>query len=665
MMKSYRHILIPLAFTAVLSCTPEGYKEITDPDPAPVIDDSEDDDPSADIVTATFDYGRIREMGHPRLLMTEDDFSVLKAEIAKGSNRMLCKTNDYTLNLAREYLEDGQKVEYVLDVSGERLLGQSRLALKKIWAYSYAYKVTSDRKFLAAALADLTTVCSFPDWHPSHYLDVAEMALGVSIAYDWLYYDIPDALRLKVRKALHDFALMTYPAQNYFHGRNNNWNSVCVGALTATAIVLYEKYKQLCVTSIEEGISANRDALDVIYGSDGSYPEGYSYWNYGTCYEMLLAQMLIRIFGNCAGLDEQEGFRKTAEYMLFMLGPDDKPFSYSDGGSSSRARLIPMWWFAAKYDNPSLVLNEMEYFNTGDYGDSRYMPFIPCILKDFDPLKRKAAYPDKEIWHGGKNIPVVMVHTGWNWNEGDYYLGIKGGYASYSHGHMDAGSFQYVADGERWSKDFIEPDYSEMDVQLAPYGGRFFDMSQSSLRWDITKMNNIVHSTISCRNSDGSVPGKLHVTDHRVDGSALLEEVYETPERLGAKLNMTAPLSDAVAEAHRTVVLVNRRDLEITDRIKAKSTMDANVEWRMLTLASGTIQPGSIMLKRHGKVMYLKAQTTDGNPVKYNIWPSTRSTDWADRPWDEKTTEEVVGFTYTVPAGTEVTFRTVLTQTPQ
>ena len=48
--------------------------------------------------------------------------------------------------------------------------------------------------------------------------------------------------------------------------------------------------------------------------------------------------------------------------------------------------------------------------------------------------------PSNKLWSGKGETPVVMVHTDWTYTDTDKYLGIKGGKAGSSHGHMDAGS---------------------------------------------------------------------------------------------------------------------------------------------------------------------------------------------------------------------------------
>ena len=47
--------------------------------------------------------------------------------------------------------------------------------------------MTSEKKYLNRAVKEMLAVSAFSDWNPSHFLDVAEMTMAVSIGYDWLY----------------------------------------------------------------------------------------------------------------------------------------------------------------------------------------------------------------------------------------------------------------------------------------------------------------------------------------------------------------------------------------------------------------------------------------------------------------------------------------------
>lgn len=45
-----------------------------------------------------------------------------------------------------------------------------------------------------------------------------------------------------------------------------------------------------------------------IYAPDGAYSEGYSYWAYGTTYNVLLIEALKAVKGTDFGLSQMPGF---------------------------------------------------------------------------------------------------------------------------------------------------------------------------------------------------------------------------------------------------------------------------------------------------------------------------------------------------------------------
>lgn len=314
-----------------------------------------------------------------------------------------------------------------------------------------------------------------------------------------------------------------------------------------------------------------------------------------------------------------------------------------------------MWWFAAQAGDSSLLSNEVRLLDSGQYGlnvNTRLIPLIPCMIMNAG-LTRPSAVTDRpEIWYGRGKAPVVMVHTGWHFDAGDCYLGIKGGMARSGHGHMDAGSFVFESQGVRWSEDYKRPNYATMENALRAAGGNFWSMSQSSRRWDIVKMNNLGHSTISCLAVDGSVKGKVHPTDHIVSGYASLVEVYESPDRLGGCLDMTPVLKDGVAAARRTICLENRTDLVVVDEITAKPDMDAIIAWRMNTQAEVSCGDTGLTLVRDGKSMCLTVSSPVS--VEYHVWAYERPAEWTPALWDTSMHGCVAGYCVTIPAGTSV-----------
>lgn len=141
------------------------------------------------------DYERITP--HPRLLLTQGGEEAVKKSIATFPS--LLKVHKRILEESDEILIQ-QMAERVME--GKRLLSVSRLVLKRIFYLSYAYRMTKEEKYAYRATQEMLSVSRFPDWNPSHFLDVGEMVLALSIGYDWLYEYLESETRSIVRDAI-------------------------------------------------------------------------------------------------------------------------------------------------------------------------------------------------------------------------------------------------------------------------------------------------------------------------------------------------------------------------------------------------------------------------------------------------------------------------------
>lgn len=593
-------------------------------------------------------YAKLTAENHPRLLMSASDFTALKEKITANASPNLTLLHNTIIALCNSKGMNATALEYKLDSSNKRILDVSRNALLRIFTCAYAYRMTGDSKYLNHAENDINTVCGFSDWNAKrHFLDVGEMATAVALGYDWLYNDLSKTTREKAEKALVNFAFQ--PAQNKvwnlnFYNATNNWNQVCNGGLVCGALAIYETNPDLAKEMIEKSIESNKAVLQTMYAPDGNYPEGAGYWCYGTLYQVLMLSALESTLGTDSGLAETEGFSKTAEYMLYMTGMNSRFFNYSDCAPSV-VPALPMWWFAQKYNNPSLLYNELRVLKNGEYSSSSESRLLPMLMAYAGKLNiDNVSAPSAKVWSGKGETPVVLVHTDWTYSDTDKYLGIKGGKANTSHGHMDAGSFVYDAYGVRWSMDFGLQSYTTLETPLSNLGGNVWDMTQSSMRWDVFRLNNLNHSTIS-----------INGAKHLVNGAATLTSVINSDSELGGTFNLTDAVSDQAASAIRTVKIVGDKDLVVIDEIKALPSKEAKVRWCMVTPAVPQIESNRIVLTSGTKTMYLSATGTV-KPV-YKEW-STTSTNSYDQA---NPGTYMVGFEATVTANQTATFTTTLT----
>ncbi len=211
--------------------------------------------------------------------------------------------------------------------------------------------------------------------------------------------------------------------------------------------------------------------------------------------------------------------------------------------------------------------------------------------------------------------------------------------------------------------DFGLQSYTTLESKLSALGGNLWDMGQNSMRWDVFRLNNLNHSTISINDARHRVNGAATLTTtintatelgatfdltmgqnsmrwdvfrlnnlnhstisindarHRVNGAATLTTTINTATELGATFDLTEVVSDQAASATRTVKIVNDKDLVVMDEIRARTDKSAKVRWCMVTPAVPTVESNRIVLTNGSKVMYLTASGS----VKptYKQWSTT------------------------------------------
>lgn len=565
--------------------------------------------------------------GHPRLMFSNSDKP--KVDSLLYHNKSIQNLHNYIIKISDEMLDLP-----VLErkITGLRMLFVSREAIKRILYLSYSYRISLKKKYADRAIKEICNVCGFKDWNPSHFLDVAEMTMAVSIGYDWLYDIIDEKSRRVIVDAIINKSFMPSldDKKSRFFKETNNWNQVCNASLLFASIAFSDDIPELSNRIIVRCLSSNPRAI-AMYGPDGGYPEGYNYWNYGTMYQVLLIDALERSFGNDFGLGKTPGFMKTGSFAQFMTTPLGNSFNFGDSPRDVKG-CIPLFWFAFKNNDSSLIYNEMQLLEQQNYNfeDNKFLPLIPLLLSRFRIEKK---YPSTHFWINKGKTPIFVYRSGWNCKN-DTYLGVKGGSPSTSHAHMDSGSFIYEYDGVRWATDLGMQDYHSLENK----GIKLWDSSQDGQRWDILRFRNDHHNTLT-----------IDSARHNVKANAEIIHFFIDNDRKGAVVDLTSTLGK-IRNAHRSVSLDSNEHLIVTDSIET-GKKSIHLSWVMVTSAEAKIiNDTSIILEGGGKKMKF---VIDAN-VKANlhIWDNEPLHDY-DLSNDGT---RRVGFTSCVPSDKRVVF---------
>ncbi len=494
------------------------------------------------------------------------------------------------------------------EVTGRRLLGVSRLYLKRVSYLSYAYQLTGDDKYSAKTEEMLLKASSFEDWNPSHFLDVAEMTLALAIGLDWCRPALSDEAISATSKAIIEKGLE--PSMEGTHGwltARHNWNQVCNGGLAVGAMAVYDQVPELADSIIRR----SRQQIKIpeeVFAPDGVYPEGSSYWDYGTSFHVVFLDAYRRFFPSEA-LEISEAFLNSGQYMLHVMGPAGF-FNYSDNSGGNRL-FMPLFWIAGQTGDHRILYHQRQLLDdllAGDHqlpiegSGNRLLPFLLLALNK-TMLEAPLDMSNQPLsWSGGGENPVSFHRSGWG--KTDTYVGIKAGSPGVNHGHMDVGSFVLDAKGQRWVIDLGMHNYHKLESQ----GVDLWNRAQNSQRWDILRYNNFSHSTLV-------IDQQLQTVDMKVE----LLEVSGTDSLKSTTLDLS-PMYPTVSGVVRTVSLIDDGLVAITDEVK-NNDQPSTIRWAIPTRAAIGIRGSTATLTIKGAQITVEIISPETEWTTYSAQP--------------------------------------------
>lgn len=570
----------------------------------------------------------VEKLDHPRLLLFTGEEKDIKRQIEKEP--VYQRIHSWILKASDEVLNARQLERKVV---GGRLLAVSSEFLKRVFYLSYSYRMTGDKKYLERAEKEMLTVADFSDWHPKHFLDVAEMTMGMAIGYDWLYGELSAGVKEKLRKAIVEKGLK--PSEKYgdWAERKNNWNQVCNASMAFGAIAVHDFYPELSARMLSRAYRTLSLPMKE-YSPDGVYVEGYGYWNYGTSFNILFLEAVQKYLKDDQGLSKDEGFLKTGEFMKHILTPTALPYNWSDNPLNSIFSPA-MIWLAGKSKDKSLLWSEKLVFEKSvrKLGD-RLLPAAMIYGRNvsFENIKT----PEKTCYFGRGNNPVALMRSSWT-TEDALFLGFKLGSPSIPHGHMDVGSFIMEADGVRWAEDPGREEYQSVEKY-----GNIWKYDQDAFRWKIFRLNSFSHNLITV---DGM--------QQRAEGAASLGKTSYKEDFKYAVSELSDMYLGQLAGLSRGVALVKNSYVLIRDEFKALSK-ETVLRWAIFTSADVNIKEKEAELTFKGKKLTIKVKGS-GN-ISMKTWSAEPVNEW-DAPNPGK---KLVGFECKIAPGTEGAFEVLM-----
>lgn len=385
---------------------------------------------------------------HPRLMVTPDSVKDIKSRIS--SNADMGQWFDTIKAQADKYL-DAAPLKYGL-TDGVRMLATSKEALLRIKTLGFVYLITNEEQYANKAKENLLNICSedFPDWHPWHFLDCAEMSAAAAIGFDWLYNKLSDNEKAQVIKSIYEKGL-TEVMKDYnqvpnldrsynWSQRVTNWQAVSNGGLCMAALSILgeSEYDDIAYTVIEKGLKHVEMCLGE-YFPDGTWYEGQTYWQYMAQYMTYYIASLESALGTSYGLSLTPGYARGSYFVISYDGPNG--VMNLNNSTAAAANSPQMFYMAKVLDDPTVAGHRAARLG------NTFTPSVEDLIW-YDPnFSKEGKGLTDGYFRGGQDI--IVMRDGFD--KTGTYAAIHG--SEQNPEHLDSGTYIIDMLGERWILD--------------------------------------------------------------------------------------------------------------------------------------------------------------------------------------------------------------------
>ncbi len=535
---------------------------------------------------------------HPFVLAEQEDFDKIKLNyLVEDADEYINEIFGYAMSRADSLL-NAPVVEYIFD-GDDGILEVSRQILSRVITLSAAWKVTGEEKYAARAFKELESACSYESWNPAHFLDVAEMALAMSVGYDWLFDYLTASQKELIIENVYEKAILpavegNILSQNWWIWSNTNWNTVCYGGI-GIACMTFSEYFEEEAAEILSKATKFMPMTFALFTPEGVYVEGTGYWEYCSTYLVYFLSTARNYFGTDFGLSEIDGVDKVGYYPIYVTGAQGV-FNYGD--NKSEPLYSPsLQWFADEYSAP--LLAEFQKNADPTRNEDREAA-LSAIWYNTDFSGENADFSDEPLAVCRKSngyVDMAIMRSAYL-DPNATFAAIKSGYNYTNHGDLDVGTFVFDALGERWAEELGPGDYS------AP---QYFAGLVGFGRWQVYRKRAEGQNTLVIN------PDKT-TEDQYAFAKVNISSFEETEDGGKALIDMTeAYCLSGVREVKREFELFDDYSkLRITDNVTC--ARKSEIYWFMHTKAEIEISEDgkTAVLTKNGKKLLATLENSDG-----------------------------------------------------
>jgi len=433
------------------------------------------------------------EAEHPFVLATKESFDLAREEyLSGGFNSYTRALTEYVTDNADALLDKSiyPPMEYVLDEE-DSILPISREVINRMIILGYVWQLTGEEKYAARAWEELEKVCSYDDWCTSHFLATAEMALAVSIGYDWFYGYLSAEQKDLLAETTYEYAIKPALSKNYFKNwftwSKNNWNSICYSGVGIASMTFSSYYPD----EAAEFLKMCYEAMPVAFSNftpDGVYAEGPGYSQSGMDAIVNFVATSKNRLGTAYGLSEIDGFKELGKFPVYITTPTGV---FNFGDNKARMCFTPsLHWYADEYDWPLLSCYQMwdmpdkftpDTSDNTERNGSGKADALSLLWYNRAYTAESANFSDESLsllLQSDAGQDLVLMRSAYL-DENATFAGIKGGYNFINHGDLDIGTFVFDSMGVRWAEELGPGPYDAPGYFTnTPAGGRWKNYSK-------------------------------------------------------------------------------------------------------------------------------------------------------------------------------------------
>lgn len=366
--------------------------------------------------------------------------------------------------------------------NGRNILDVARNIGTRLWNLSMAYLVEQDDAYVTRAIEEMRNAATFPDWSNSAPIIPSEIMLGFAGFYDWCYNSpvMTDEVKEEMIQIVKAQALWQF-VRSYdgvisveIAKGTSNRTTVANSAAGLFAIAIADEEPQLAQYLLDNALSCMQKAINV-YGDDGAYPEGATYWSYPmrTITPFLSAVQTVPVAGytlpeNAQWYFDSEVLKNTNDYWAYISGTTGY-FNFGDAGLGLSATSA-IYWHAQRTNNPFHVwfANYVLAKTNSNVGNTFFA--IPWIDPGFEGYN-DGTMPLDKTFNDKDTAQIASMRSSWS-AEGALYAAIQGGSNSTGHMFKSLGTFVIDANGERFVRTLGSSNYSALYPSYMYYNER-------------------------------------------------------------------------------------------------------------------------------------------------------------------------------------------------